>query len=86
MATAPGNRAGLIRSAPDISADADPFTGFAVGLLVPQRNPNKPLVYVQVDIGGTSEAAPLVAGIVAAAQQPPKQGSALCGRFPRAGQ
>ncbi|HEY2641597.1 MAG TPA: protease pro-enzyme activation domain-containing protein [Streptosporangiaceae bacterium] len=69
MATAPGNRAGLIRSAPDISADADPFTGFAVGLLVPQRNPNKPLVYLQIDIGGTSEAAPLVAGIVAAAQQ-----------------
>ncbi len=69
LATAPGNRGGKVRSAPDISADADPFTGMAVGLLVPARNPNKPPVYTQIDVGGTSEASPLVAGIVAAAQQ-----------------
>ena len=37
LATAPGNRGGLVRSAPDISADADPFTGMAVGLLSPAR-------------------------------------------------
>ncbi len=71
LARAPGNRGGTVRSAPDISADADPFTGMAVGLLVPQPNPNKPPVYVQIDVGGTSEASPLVAGIVAAAQQAP---------------
>src|SRR5581483_9615656 len=33
LATAPGNRGGKVRSVPDISADADPFTGMAVGLL-----------------------------------------------------
>ncbi|MGO8959848.1 MAG: protease pro-enzyme activation domain-containing protein [Streptosporangiaceae bacterium] len=69
LAKAQGNRPGKVRSAPDISADADPFTGMAVGLLVPPRNPNKPLVYVQIDVGGTSESSPLVAGIVASAQQ-----------------
>ena len=66
LATAPGNRPGLVRSAPDISADADPFTGFAVGLIVFKHHHP---VYTQTDIGGTSLAAPLVAGIVASAQQ-----------------
>jgi subtilase family serine protease len=66
LATAPGNRGGLIRSVPDISAVADPFTGMAIGLLnISQKKPT----YFQIDIGGTSLAAPLVAGIVAAAQQ-----------------
>jgi hypothetical protein len=55
-----------VRSAPDIGADADPFTGFAVGLIVVRHH--QP-VYIQTDIGGTSLAAPLVAGIVASAQQ-----------------
>ncbi len=66
LATAPGDRPGAVRSAPDIGADADPFTGLAVGLLniTPKR-----ITYQQTDIGGTSLAAPLVAGIVAAAQQ-----------------
>ena len=66
LATAPGDRPGAVRSAPDIGADADPFTGFAVGLLniTPKR-----ITYQQTDIGGTSLAAPLVAGMVAAAQQ-----------------
>ena len=67
LAKAPGNRGGLVRSAPDISADADPFTGFAVGLLSFPKN--KPPQFSESDIGGTSLASPLVAGIVAAAQQ-----------------
>jgi len=67
LATAPGNRGGLVRSAPDISADADPFTGFGLGAL--SFPTNKAPVYSESDIGGTSLASPLVAGIVAAAQQ-----------------
>jgi subtilase family serine protease len=66
MSTAPGNRPGLVRSVPDISADADPFTGMAVGIL--NITPKK-TTYMQEDIGGTSLASPLVAGIVTAAQQ-----------------
>ena len=61
-----GNR-GLSRSVPDISADADPFTGFAVGLLQP--NSNNQLVYTEIPVGGTSESSPLIAGIIADAQQ-----------------
>lgn len=67
MSTAPGNRGGPVRSAPDISADADPFTGLAVGLLTFHRK--KPPTFSEIAIGGTSLAAPLVAGIVTAAQQ-----------------
>ncbi|HEY3735678.1 MAG TPA: protease pro-enzyme activation domain-containing protein [Streptosporangiaceae bacterium] len=61
-----GNRGKAVRSIPDISADADPFTGMAVGIL---RFKGGVPTYHQIDIGGTSEASPLVAGIVAAAQQ-----------------
>ncbi len=70
LAKGQGNRGGLVRSVPDISADADPFTGMAVGLLNIQFGitPN-PLGYFQEDVGGTSEASPLVAGIIADAQQ-----------------
>ena len=67
LATAPGNRSGRVRSIPDISADADPFTGFLEGAL--SFHKKKPPTYGQFDIGGTSLAAPLVAGIVTAAQQ-----------------
>ena len=67
MSTVPGNRGGPVRSAPDISADADPFTGFAVGLLTFHKK--KPPTFGESAIGGTSLAAPLVAGIVTAAQQ-----------------
>ena len=67
LAQAPGDRGGLVRSAPDISADADPFTGFALGALVFHRH--RPPTYTVSDIGGTSLAAPLVAGMVTAAQQ-----------------
>ena len=67
MATAPGNRGGLVRSEPDIAADADLYTGFATGLLTfPKGKP--PVFHLEV-IGGTSMASPLVAGIVADAQQ-----------------
>ena len=68
LATAPGNRGGKVRSVPDISADADPFTGMAVGLLTFPPDGSAP-TYGETDIGGTSLAAPLVAGVVTAAQQ-----------------
>lgn len=66
LATAPGDR-GAVRSVPDISADADPFTPFAYGFLTFPKN--KPPLYHTSHLGGTSLSAPLVAGIVAAAQQ-----------------
>lgn len=67
LATAPGNRPGLARSEPDIAADADLFTGFSIGRLVFPKN--KPPKFIKQTGGGTSVAAPLVAGIVADAQQ-----------------
>jgi subtilase family serine protease len=57
----------LVRAVPDVSADADPFTGFGTGLL--SFPVGKPPAYSETDYGGTSLATPLVAGIVAAAQQ-----------------
>ncbi len=63
----PGNRGGPDRSVPDVSADADPYTGMAVGILTFPKN--KPPHYLQIDVGGTSLASPLVAGMVTAAQQ-----------------
>lgn len=51
-----------VRSVPDIGALGDPFTGFEIGLLESGS-------YLQGDIGGTSLATPLVAGLVADAQQ-----------------
>ena len=57
---------GTTRSAPDIAADADPFTGIDVGLL--NFSGKKP-AFFQESIGGTSESSPLVAGLVTAAQQ-----------------
>ncbi|HEV2372284.1 MAG TPA: protease pro-enzyme activation domain-containing protein [Streptosporangiaceae bacterium] len=66
MSSTGGNHNTPERSVPDISADADLFTGMAVGLLEPI---NHKLTYVQIDVGGTSVAAPLVAGMVTAAQQ-----------------
>jgi subtilase family serine protease len=67
LAAAPGNRGGLIRTVPDLSAIADPFTGFAVGELFP--NPKGVLVYTEFPVGGTSLATPLVAAMVADAEQ-----------------
>jgi subtilase family serine protease len=58
---------GTTRVVPDLSASADPFTGMALGLLSFKKG-SQP-AYHQIPIGGTSESSPLVAGIVAAAQQ-----------------
>ena len=69
LVTPPGDRGGTVRSVPDISADADPFTGFAVGYLTFHNKSGKPPTYSQFPVGGTSESSPLVAGMVAAAQQ-----------------
>lgn len=67
LAKAPGNRVGAVRSVPDISADADPFTGFLEGQLAFHKS--KPPTFIQQDIGGTSLSSPLVTGMVMAAQQ-----------------
>jgi len=68
LAEAPGNRGGLVRAVPDISADADPSTGMGVGLLSFDSKGNVNGYYEQ-PVGGTSVAAPLVAGLVADAEQ-----------------
>jgi subtilase family serine protease len=69
LTKAPGTRAGAARSVPDISADADAAAGgFAVGVLHFPKGGGKP-TYHQRNIGGTSLAAPLIAGMVTAAQQ-----------------
>jgi subtilase family serine protease len=68
LAKAPGNRPGAIRAVPDISADADPFTGMNIGILT-FDNKGNPNGFILGDIGGTSLASPLVAGMVAAAEQ-----------------
>jgi subtilase family serine protease len=55
-----------MRVVPDLSADADPYTGIAIGrsVLVHGR-----YVFVMSSIGGTSQACPTIAGIEAGAQQ-----------------
>jgi subtilase family serine protease len=63
----PGSRLGLVRSEPDLAAAADLFTGFATGAL--SFHKGKPPTFAEFPVGGTSEASPLVAGIVADAQQ-----------------
>jgi subtilase family serine protease len=67
-----GNRGGLVRSAPDISADADSFTGMLITVPVLDQN-NNVTGYQNISVGGTSLAAPLVAGIVTAGQQGQKK-------------
>jgi subtilase family serine protease len=68
LAVAPGNRGGLVRTVPDISAVADPFTGMATGLL--SFNAQGAVTgYTEESIGGTSLATPLVAALVADAEQ-----------------
>ncbi|MFJ6016108.1 protease pro-enzyme activation domain-containing protein [Streptomyces sp. NPDC092952] len=56
-----------MRTAPDIAAVADPNTGFLVGQT--QTLPDGSLGYDEYRIGGTSLAAPVVAGVQALAQQ-----------------
>jgi subtilase family serine protease len=68
LARAPGNRAGLVRALPDISADADPETAMAVGVLS-FNSLGVVNGYSEQPIGGTSVASPLVAGMVADAEQ-----------------
>jgi subtilase family serine protease len=68
MAEATGDRGGLVRTVPDLSADADPYTGMAVGLLSFGPHGNQ-AGYAEQSVGGTSLAAPLIAGIVADAEQ-----------------
>jgi len=43
----------------------DPFTGFAVGYLTFHKKSGRPPTYSQIPVGGTSESAPLFAGIPA---------------------
>jgi len=66
LSKSPG-KSGPDRAVPDISADADPATAMAVGLLTTAAG-KKP-VFSFTSGGGTSESTPLVAGLVAAAQQ-----------------
>ncbi|HEY6492411.1 MAG TPA: S53 family peptidase [Trebonia sp.] len=68
MAEATGNRGGLVRTVPDVSAVGDPFTGMTVGMLN-FNGQGKVTGYYEQPIGGTSLAAPLVAAIVADAEQ-----------------
>jgi subtilase family serine protease len=68
LAKAPGDRGGLVRTVPDLSADADPFTGMAVGMLSLDGSGNV-TGYFEQSVAGTSLATPLVAGLVAAAEQ-----------------
>jgi subtilase family serine protease len=63
----------LMRVEPDISMDADPSTGFLIGLH--QTFPNGVAKYSQTRYGGTSLASPLLAGVIADADQ--AAGSAL---------
>ncbi|MFJ2896581.1 protease pro-enzyme activation domain-containing protein [Streptomyces sp. NPDC087218] len=65
LAQANGER--RMRTAPDIAAVADPNTGFLVGQT--QTLPDGSLGYDEYRIGGTSLAAPVVAGVQALAQQ-----------------
>ncbi|MEW2347295.1 S53 family peptidase [Streptomyces sp. NPDC006684] len=65
LAKANGKQA--MRTVPDIAAVADPNTGFLVGQT--QTFPDGSLQYGEYRIGGTSLAAPVVAGVQALAQQ-----------------
>lgn len=66
LSRSPGH-SGQYRSVPDISADADPDTAMAVGWL--SITPGEKPVFSLTPGGGTSLATPIVAGLVAAAQQ-----------------
>lgn len=66
-ALAKANGADRMRTVPDIAAVADPNTGFLVGQT--QTFPDKSVKYDEYRIGGTSLAAPVIAGVQALAQQ-----------------
>jgi subtilase family serine protease len=56
-----------MRTVPDVAMDADPMTGFMVG--VTQKLPSGAVGYAESAIGGTSLATPLFAGLTADAEQ-----------------
>lgn len=56
-----------MRVTPDVAMDADPFTGFLFGMT--QQLPDGSTGYAENDIGGTSLASPLFAGMTADAIQ-----------------
>lgn len=56
-----------MRVVPDVAMDADPMTGFMIGLT--QKLPGGSVGYAESAIGGTSLAAPLFAGLTADAEQ-----------------
>jgi subtilase family serine protease len=56
-----------LRVEPDISMDADPSTGFLIGLH--ETFPNGTVKYGQTRFGGTSLASPILAGVLADADQ-----------------
>jgi subtilase family serine protease len=63
------NKAGkLERTVPDISADADPYSGMLFGLVVTHPG-GKTTPYTRFRQAGTSTATPLIAGLVADAEQ-----------------
>ncbi|MFF4183919.1 protease pro-enzyme activation domain-containing protein [Streptomyces sp. NPDC001691] len=64
---AKANGAARMRTVPDIAAVADPNTGFLVGQT--QSWPDGSVKYDEYRIGGTSLAAPVIAGVQALAQQ-----------------
>src|SRR5450755_2174175 len=64
-----GDQGGPARSVPDLSAVADPNTGLITGMLEPSQANGGALTYVQFTGGGTIVAAPIVAAMVAVAQQ-----------------
>lgn len=68
-----GGRVATDRAVPDIAADADPDSGILQGVIEPGDN-GQPGPYQTFVDGGTSLACPLVAGLVADAQQGQKQG------------
>src|ERR1700735_3508375 len=68
LAKAPGSRPGLVRALPDLSADGDPSTGMGGGLLIFDSQ-GAVHGYGDQSVGGTSLATPLVAGLVADAEQ-----------------
>jgi subtilase family serine protease len=67
LARTDGDRGGLVRTAPDISAVADPYTAMAVGLT--SLGQQSSTGYFEESLGGTSLSTPLVAGMVADAEQ-----------------
>jgi subtilase family serine protease len=56
------------RTVPDISADADPYSGMQFGFIITRSN-GKTIPYTPFRQAGTSMATPLIAGIIADAEQ-----------------